>query len=166
MEGAHTPIPFLATPADETSAAFSPDGKWIAYHLYPVCDRTRAAGSGRAGRYVSTPLPDAWYQTGPAAGPPAMRMGPPFAVNARGSNGCAMRTPLNWYRMYPARESLRDTQVAAPATANAIRRPSGGHGERIAERHALGWSELELRALDLGSRLAEMTPSEQREPRR
>jgi eukaryotic-like serine/threonine-protein kinase len=31
MEGAHTPIPFLATPADETSAAFSPDGKWIAY---------------------------------------------------------------------------------------------------------------------------------------
>jgi Tol biopolymer transport system component len=31
MEGAHTPIPFLTTPADETSAAFSPDGKWIAY---------------------------------------------------------------------------------------------------------------------------------------
>lgn len=31
MEGAHTPIPFLATPWDETSAAFSPDGKWIAY---------------------------------------------------------------------------------------------------------------------------------------
>jgi Tol biopolymer transport system component len=31
MEGAHTPIPFLATPADETSAAFSPDGRWIAY---------------------------------------------------------------------------------------------------------------------------------------
>ena len=31
MEGAQTPIPFLTTPADETSAAFSPDVKWIAY---------------------------------------------------------------------------------------------------------------------------------------
>jgi len=27
----HKPIPFLATPADETQAAFSPDTKWIAY---------------------------------------------------------------------------------------------------------------------------------------
>ena len=31
LEGTRTPIPFLATPADETSGAFSPDGRWVAY---------------------------------------------------------------------------------------------------------------------------------------
>jgi eukaryotic-like serine/threonine-protein kinase len=49
MEGAHTPIPFLATPADETSAAFSPDGKWIAYS---------SDESGRPDVYVRGFAPD------------------------------------------------------------------------------------------------------------
>jgi dipeptidyl aminopeptidase/acylaminoacyl peptidase len=49
MEGAHTPIPFLATPADETSAAFSPDGKWIAYS---------SDESGRRDVYVRGFAPD------------------------------------------------------------------------------------------------------------
>jgi len=31
MTGDRKPIPFLATPADETDASFSPDTKWIAY---------------------------------------------------------------------------------------------------------------------------------------
>jgi Tol biopolymer transport system component len=49
MEGAHTPLPFLATPADETSAAFSPDGKWIAYS---------SDESGRRDVYVRGFAPD------------------------------------------------------------------------------------------------------------
>jgi hypothetical protein len=49
MEGAHTPIPFLATPADETSAAFSQDGKWIAYS---------SDESGRPDVYVRGFAPD------------------------------------------------------------------------------------------------------------
>jgi eukaryotic-like serine/threonine-protein kinase len=49
MEGAHTPIPFLATPADETSAAFSPDGKWMAYS---------SDESGRRDVYVRGFAPD------------------------------------------------------------------------------------------------------------
>jgi Tol biopolymer transport system component len=50
MEGAaHTPIPFLATPADETSAAFSPNGKWIAYS---------SDESGRRDVYVREFAPD------------------------------------------------------------------------------------------------------------
>jgi len=49
MEGAHTPIPFLTTPADETSAAFSPDGKWIAYS---------SDESGRRDVYVRGFAPD------------------------------------------------------------------------------------------------------------
>jgi dipeptidyl aminopeptidase/acylaminoacyl peptidase len=43
------PIPFLATPADETSAAFSPDGKWIAYS---------SDESGRRDVYVRGFAPD------------------------------------------------------------------------------------------------------------
>ena len=31
MDGASKPIPYLRTPYDETGAAFSPDGKWMAY---------------------------------------------------------------------------------------------------------------------------------------
>jgi Tol biopolymer transport system component len=49
MESAHTPIPFLTTPADETSAAFSPDGKWIAYS---------SDESGRRDVYVRGFAPD------------------------------------------------------------------------------------------------------------
>jgi Tol biopolymer transport system component len=49
MEGAHTPVPFLATLADETSAAFSPDGKWIAYS---------SDESGRRDVYVRGFAPD------------------------------------------------------------------------------------------------------------
>jgi hypothetical protein len=49
LEGAHTPVPFLATPADETSAAFSPDGKWIAYS---------SDESGRRDVYVREFAPD------------------------------------------------------------------------------------------------------------
>jgi Tol biopolymer transport system component len=49
MEGARTPIPFLTTPADETSAAFSPDGKWIAYS---------SDESGRPDVYVRGFAPD------------------------------------------------------------------------------------------------------------
>jgi len=49
MERAHTPIPFLATPADETSAAFSPNGKWIAYS---------SDESGRRDVYVRGFAPD------------------------------------------------------------------------------------------------------------
>ena len=49
MEGAHTPIPFLTSPADETSAAFSPDGKWIAYS---------SDESGRRDVYVRGFAPD------------------------------------------------------------------------------------------------------------
>jgi serine/threonine protein kinase/Tol biopolymer transport system component len=49
LEGTHTPIPFLATPADETSAAFSPDGKWIAYS---------SDESGRRDVYVRGFAPD------------------------------------------------------------------------------------------------------------
>jgi eukaryotic-like serine/threonine-protein kinase len=49
MEGAHTPIPFLTTPADETSAAFSPDGRWIAYS---------SDESGRRDVYVQGFAPD------------------------------------------------------------------------------------------------------------
>jgi dipeptidyl aminopeptidase/acylaminoacyl peptidase len=49
MEGAPAPIPFLATPADETSAAFSPDGKWIAYS---------SDESGRRDVYVRGFAPD------------------------------------------------------------------------------------------------------------
>ncbi len=32
MEGERKPEPFLETPFNELSAAFSPDGRWIAYH--------------------------------------------------------------------------------------------------------------------------------------
>jgi eukaryotic-like serine/threonine-protein kinase len=49
MEGSHTPIPFLTSPADETSAAFSPDGKWIAYS---------SDESGRRDVYVRGFAPD------------------------------------------------------------------------------------------------------------
>jgi serine/threonine protein kinase/dipeptidyl aminopeptidase/acylaminoacyl peptidase len=49
MEGAHTPIPFLTSPAEETSAAFSPDGKWIAYS---------SDESGRRDVYVRGFVPD------------------------------------------------------------------------------------------------------------
>ena len=31
LEGARDPTPFLTTPANETDAALSPDGRWIAY---------------------------------------------------------------------------------------------------------------------------------------
>jgi Tol biopolymer transport system component len=31
MQGDRTPIPFLVTPANETNARFSPDGRWLAY---------------------------------------------------------------------------------------------------------------------------------------
>lgn len=31
FSGERKPVPFLVTPADETAAQFSPDGKWIAY---------------------------------------------------------------------------------------------------------------------------------------
>jgi eukaryotic-like serine/threonine-protein kinase len=49
MEGTHTPVPFLTTPADETSAAFSPDGRWIAYS---------SDESGRRDVYVRGFAPD------------------------------------------------------------------------------------------------------------
>src|SRR5262245_17099488 len=49
IEGVHTPIPFLTTPADETSAAFSPNGKWIAYS---------SDASGRRDVYVRGFAPD------------------------------------------------------------------------------------------------------------
>ena len=49
MEGADTPIPFLATAADETSAAYSPDGRWIAYS---------SDESGRRDVYVRGFAPD------------------------------------------------------------------------------------------------------------
>jgi eukaryotic-like serine/threonine-protein kinase len=54
----HKPVPFLVTPADETSAQFSPDTKWVAYssdesgrrEVYVqgfVPDRVPAAGVGK-----------------------------------------------------------------------------------------------------------------------
>jgi serine/threonine protein kinase/Tol biopolymer transport system component len=45
----HKPIPFLATPADETDGAFSPDTKWIAYS---------SDESGRREVYVQGFVPD------------------------------------------------------------------------------------------------------------
>ena len=56
MSGNRKPVPFAATPADETEAAFSPDGRWIAYssdesgrrEVYVrdfVADRVPATGS-------------------------------------------------------------------------------------------------------------------------
>jgi serine/threonine protein kinase/Tol biopolymer transport system component len=45
----HQPIPFLATPADETDGAFSPDTKWIAYS---------SDESGRREVYVQGFVPD------------------------------------------------------------------------------------------------------------
>jgi Tol biopolymer transport system component len=47
--GKATPIPFLVTPADETFAQFSPDGKWIAY---------TSDESGRREVYVQGFAPD------------------------------------------------------------------------------------------------------------
>ena len=47
--GERTPIPFLATPADETFGQFSPDGKWIAY---------ASDESGRREVYVQGFAPD------------------------------------------------------------------------------------------------------------
>jgi eukaryotic-like serine/threonine-protein kinase len=53
--GDHKPVPFLATPADETEGAFSPDTKWIAYS---------SDESGRREVYVQGFVPD----HNPAAG--------------------------------------------------------------------------------------------------
>ena len=47
--GVRQPIPFLATPADETAAQFSPDGKWVAYS---------SDESGRREVYVRDFAPD------------------------------------------------------------------------------------------------------------
>jgi len=47
--GERKPIPFLATPADETHGQFSPDGKWIAYS---------SDESGRCEVYVQGFAPD------------------------------------------------------------------------------------------------------------
>ena len=49
MMGDHKPIPFLVTPADETSASFSPDTKWIVYS---------SDESGRREVYVQGFVPD------------------------------------------------------------------------------------------------------------
>jgi hypothetical protein len=49
VKGDRTPIPFLVTPADETSAVFSPDGKWVAYS---------SDASGRREVYVRGFAPD------------------------------------------------------------------------------------------------------------
>lgn len=55
MTGDRKPIPFLATPADETDGAFSPDTKWIAYS---------SDEAGRREVYVQGFVPD----HNPAAG--------------------------------------------------------------------------------------------------
>lgn len=48
LAGDRKPFPFLNTPASESSAQFSPDGKWIAY----TSDEGRAAGGGASQIYV------------------------------------------------------------------------------------------------------------------
>ena len=55
MFGGRKPVPFLVTDADETEAAFSPDGKWIAYS---------SDESGRREVYVRDFAPDRVPATG------------------------------------------------------------------------------------------------------
>jgi Tol biopolymer transport system component len=60
LEGDRKPIPYLRTPFNETNAAFSPDGRWIAY---------QSDESGQNQIYVQTiPASGAKYQISTAGG--------------------------------------------------------------------------------------------------